>query len=55
MKGSRGHAARSRQGARLDRDDNLVAHHERWMAEHEAMLRKYQENRLELQEEMKLT
>ena len=39
----------------MDREDDPVERHERWLAEHEAMLRKYEENRLELQEEMKLT
>ena len=39
----------------MDREDDPVDRHERWLAEHEAMLRKYEENRLELQEEMKLT
>jgi len=39
----------------MDRDHNPVEHHERWLAGHEAMMRKYEENRLELQEEMKLT
>ena len=39
----------------MDREDDPVERHERWLAEHEAMLRKYEENRLGLQEEMKLT
>ena len=39
----------------MDREDDPVERHEHWLAEHEAMLRKYEENRLELQEEMKLT
>jgi len=41
--------------ASVDREDDPVERYERWVAEHEAMLRKYGENRLELQEEMKLT
>ncbi len=39
----------------MNREDERVERHERWLAEHEAMMRRYEENRLELQEEMKLT
>jgi hypothetical protein len=39
----------------MNQEDDSITRHERWLAEHEAMMRLYDRNRLELQEEMKLT